>query len=282
VESEIILDEIGRLFSRNNELRPTLVEFLFEDMHPKNFFSSLEIGPLNRFNGFNDMPGEDIIIGIACANDYDYNGQLEIVLWYRYSSSHRYEFTVFDKWSALANKGNLNAIHLKTGQNFFDRPPKSFLQDLAKQVFDKFMSSLDEMKDLIKKAAELPITSNAIVPVFLNLRNHNRSVTALQTNKARANKVKNDIFEADYRLGNKQFSERTYTIFLYLISVLKAKSKSSFGNYDKFKVRLSSSQEYQDLLRTVNELDSPEKKQEFERDQIVLFENITKVLKLNY
>ncbi len=241
------------------------------------FSQLLSVGPFNRFYGFEDLNCNDYFIGIIVTNNYHLMGKMEIHLGYFHRISDN--FNVIEKWSSTDNPSIFNHLnnHIDPkAENFNNRT--SLINNIVESTFDKFKESIEELKKFIIAANTVPIEYDKIVPVYLDLKNRNRSKTSLITNSGRIKTISNDVKSAEKLLKSLDKENYFYTDFLILISIDRYKLDHFYTNFNASE--LTASKAYKDLTKKVHAFADrdPNFKDLYEEEQEVSYTNIYNIV----
>jgi len=291
-ESEELIKRLSNRFIEDNvNLDPQAFVIQFDEPNNSEFTYSEILGCLINFQEFHDLPVGNITIGLSCTNDYSYEGQLEVSLWYKYDNQNTLrddtEMMVFDKWTVSSSKElfRFNSLDINPNGDFFEG--RDYLIDSCiEDIYKDFNYALSKLKEFIQDAHRMLIRHDFLVPVFLNIRDKNRSVTALKNSESRSKSLEKEIEKVKEIIGPNR-NNWTYLDFLQILSAFKFEGKRnyedrnriiSYQNFKKFQTNLSASQDYKDLLNTVDSLKSIESRNEFEEEQLRLFNEIRNII----
>jgi hypothetical protein len=248
-----------------NDLNERIQEIEFS-----NFFS---VGPLNQFDGFQDLNCSDYSIGIIVTNDYHLNGKLEIHLGYKHRISTN--FNVIEKWATSDKPSIFSAVNNQIDpgvNNFNNRERNDLIKSIVQSAFDMFSESIKDLKNFIIAANEFPIDKHKIAPVYLDIKNRNRSKTSLLTNFARQKTISNDLKTSKLLIDSLNKEDYSYTDFLLLISIDRYKLNYIYSHFNT--AELTASTAYKDLVKKVNSFMKPGFKNDYEQEQEVAYLNI--------
>jgi hypothetical protein len=238
------------------------------------------LGSLDSFEIFRNFPVENITIGLACTNDYSYEGQLEVSLWYSHSQINN-NMMVFDKWTVSSNKNlfDYSGISINPYCNNFENR-NDLIKTIVEDIYEGFNESLLRLEKFVNKAHEMRIQYDLLIPVFLNIRDKNRSVTALKNSQQREESLRKEIKKVEEKIESfiKPRDSWTYLNFLEILSAFKFENNYRFADFNDFQSKFSSSQDYKDLLNTVEKLNLDYPRNEFEAEQLRLYDQITDIL----
>lgn len=280
-EAERILNQLSQQFiEENNRLNPFEFVLQINEISDSEYTFSMILGHLNSFEIFRNFPVENITIGLACTNDYSYEGQLEVSLWYSHSQINN-NMMVFDKWTVSSNKNlfDYSSISINPyGNNFENR--NDLIKTIVEEIYKGFQKSLLRLEKFVNKAHDMQIQYDLLIPVFLNIRDKNRSVTALKNNQQRLESLRKEIIKVEEKIESfrKPRDSWTYLNFLEILSAFKFENNYRYADFNDFQSKFSASQDYKDLLNTVEKLNLDDPRNEFEAEQLRLYNQITDIL----
>jgi hypothetical protein len=280
-EAERILNQLSQRFNEeNNQLNPLIHPIEITDINDSEFTFSMVLGSLDSFEIFRNFPVENITIGLACTNDYSYEGQLEVSLWYSHSQINN-NMMVFDKWTVSSNKNlfGYSGISINPYCNNFENR-NDLIKTIVEDIYEGFNESLLRLEKFVNKAHEMRIQYDLLIPVFLNIRDKNRSVTALKNSQQREESLRKEIKKVEEKIESfrKPRDSWTYLNFLEILSAFKFENNYRFADFNDFQSKFSSSQDYKDLLNTVEKLNLDDPRNEFEAEQLRLYDQIINIL----
>jgi hypothetical protein len=246
-------------------------------MERRLFYQYFPVAPFNRFDGFQDLNCNDFNIGIIVTNDYHLNGKLEIILGYYHNISDN--FNVIEKWSPSDKPSIFDKINNQIDprvNNFNTRERHNLIQNIVQSAFDMFSKSIEVLKKFIISANTFPIDHEKIVPVYLDIKNRNRSKTSLMTNDDRIKKISNDVSTSNSLIQSLNKENYCYTDFLILISIDRFKINTIYTHFNS--TELTSSRAYKDLINKVDSFKRPQFKERFEQEQEVAYLNIREIV----
>lgn len=255
-------------------VEPPLHDFVDFDERKdrRQFYRYLKVSPFNRFNGFENLNCNEYNIGIIVTNEYHLGGKLEIVLGYYHNISD--SFNVIEKWSPSDNPSIFDEINNQIDpvvENFNTRERHELISNIVQCAFERFRKSIDGLKQFIISANSFPINNENIVPVFLDIKNRNRSKTSLMTNEDRIKQISNDVTSSNSLIERLHKENYCYTDFLLLICI----DRFRFNTYNHFNSsELTASRAYRDLKKKVNSFTRPQFKESYEQEQVVAYLNI--------
>ena len=237
------------------------------------FLNFFPVGPLDRFNGFQDLHCDDYRLGIIVTNDYHLNGKLEIHFGYQHRISTN--FNVIEKWTASDKPSIFQNVtnQIDPGvNNFNSRERHDLINEIVKSAFEKFSESIEDLKKFIIAANEFPIEKHKIAPVYLDIKNRNRSKTSLMTNSTRQKTISNDLKTSTLLIDSLNKEDYCYTDFLLLISIDRYKLNYNYSHFNP--AELTASTAYKDLKKKVASFGKPGFKNDYEQEQEVAYLNI--------
>lgn len=235
------------------------------------------VGPFNRFDGFQYLNCNEYNIGIIVTNDYHLNGKLEIILGYYHNISDN--FNVIEKWSPLDNPSIFRCINNQIDpqvDNFNTRERYDLINNIVQSAFEKFSKSIEYLKKFIISANTFPINHEKIVPVYLDIKNRNRSKTSLMTNDDRIKQIKNDVTGSNSLIMRLNRENYCYTDFLLFISIDRFRFNTMYTHFNS--AELTTSRAYKDLIKKVHSFRIPGFKERFEQEQEDAYENIQEMV----
>jgi hypothetical protein len=241
------------------------------------FSQYFAVGPFNRFNGFQDLNCDEYNIGIIVTNDYHLKGKLEILLGYIHNISD--SFNVIEKWSPSDKPSIFDKINNQIDprvDNFNPRERHDLLKNIVQSAFDMFSECIKDLKNFIISANTFQIDHEKIVPVYLDIKNRNRSKTSLMTNDDRVKKISNDVSASNSLIERLNREDYCYTDFLLLISMDRFKLDTIYTHFNS--AELTSSRAYKDLIKKVDSFNRPQFKERFEHEQEVAYLNIREIV----
>jgi hypothetical protein len=276
-EAEVIINSLSDRFIEDNaDIQPEPIVIEFDHPNNSEFTYSVLLGCLLDFQQFLNLPVENISIGLSCTNDYSYEGQLEVSLWYQHNQVDA-DMMVFDKWTVSSSKEifRYNSLKIDPNRNSFEGRG-DLINSCLEDIYNEFYEALSKLKEYVQDAHQMRIRYDFLVPVFLNIRDKNRSVTALKNSEPRRKSLEKEIRKVENIIG---FNTKnwTYLDFLEILSAFKFEN-NFHRNFIDFKAKLNASNDYKDLLNTVDSLNTPERKDEFEAEQLRLYHEIRNVL----
>lgn len=253
------------------------IDDLNERIEKIQFSQFFPVGPFNRFEGFQDLNCNDYNIGIIVTNDYHLNGKLEILLGYNHNISNN--FNVIEKWTASDKPSIFDVVNNRIDpgvNNFNTRERHDLINKIVQSAFDIFSESIEYLKKFIISANTFPIDNHKIAPVYLDLKNRNRSKTSLLTNSARKITISNDLKTSNSLIDRLNKEDYCYTDFLLLISVDRYKLDSIYTHSNT--AELTASKAYKDLIKKVDSFRRPQFKDEYEQEQEVAYLSIRDIV----
>ena len=241
------------------------------------FSQYFPVGPFNRFNGFQDLNCNEYNIGIIVTNDYHLNGKLEIILGYYHNISDN--FNVIEKWSPSDKPSIFNIINNQIDprvDNFNSRERDDLIKNIVQSAFDMFSKSIEYLKKFIISANTFPIDHEKMVPVYLDIKNRNRSKTSLMTNDDRIKQISNDVTSSNSLIELLNRENYCYTDFLLLVSIDRFKLNTIYSHFNS--AELTASRAYKDLIKKVDSFKRPGFKERFEQEQEVAYLNIREMV----
>jgi len=239
----------------------------------RQFLSFLPLGSLGDFLDFEELNCKDYTIGLIITNDYHLNGHLEIHLGYNHRVSDN--FNVIEKWTPLDKPSIFKRVENQIDPNVDNFHPQQRNQltiDIVESAFEAFCKSIAQLKAFVTIANSYTVDINQITPIYLDLKNRNRSRSSLLTNKDRAERILKDIRISNSLIERMPKNHYCYTDFLLWISIER---HELYRTYDSFNdVELTSSQAYKDLVKKVNSFSRPDLKDAYEREQTDSYRSI--------
>jgi hypothetical protein len=194
---------------------------------------------------------------------------------------------VFDKWTVSSSKElfRYNSLKIDPIRNPFEGRG-DLINSCVEDIYNEFCEALSKLKEYVQDAHQMRIRYDYLVPVFLNIRDKNRSVTALKNSEPRRKSLEKEIRKVENIIGSNR-KNWTYLDFLEILSAFKFEGNRNINNVQRiiyyptfkdFQTNLSASQDYKDLLNTVERLNTDEDRNEFETEQLRLYNEIRSVL----
>jgi hypothetical protein len=207
------------------------------------FINKYDLGPLNRFQGFNGLIDNDIQLSLIIDNHYHLEGQLEISL--ALTIDHG-DIVVFDKWSTWKSKKCFNRITVRVDpqfNNFFHRD--QLLIDLSIEAFSDFTKSMNELKEFLEAAKDFTLSSERLKAVYLDLKDRNRSLTSLRLSDDNRDKIKKDLKRVS------DFVERRNEVYFNYIDFIRiiAQSPPHFNYNPQYEFEITTNRAYNSLLK---------------------------------
>ena len=246
-----------------------------EEIHFSQYFN---VGPFDRFDGFQNLNCNEYNIGIIVTNNYHLQGKVEIILGYKHNISDY--FNVIEKWSPTDNASIFSGINHTINpevDNFNNRNRHELIEKIVQSALFKFQGAIEELKKFIITGNTFPIDIDRIVPVYLDLKNRNRSRTSLSTNAARKKTISNDIKSSNSLIKRLNKANYCYTDFLLFISIDRYKLDYLHTNFDSSE--LTASQAYKDLTKKVQAFRNPPFKELYEQEQELAYTNIREIVR---
>lgn len=275
-ECDKILHDLHLKFNErcNNLIAPDLNGHeLYPALDSRQFLRFLPVGSLGDFQDFQDLNCNDFTIGLIITNDYHLNGNVEIHLGYSHSISHN--FNVIEKWSPSEKPSIFKKVEheINPAVDNFDRiVRRPLITEIVDSAYDTFKKSISQLNGFIVSANTHSINRNQITPIYLDLKNRNRSRTTLKTNKDRLNRISNDVNESRILGDMYHKAEYCYTDLLLWISIDRHRL---YRNYEHFNdAELTSSQAYKDLVKKVESFSRRGFKEEYEHEQTTAYMSI--------
>lgn len=244
----------------------------------RQFLRFMPVGSFCDFDGFHDLDCKEYTIGLIITNDYHLNGNLEIHLGYNHRISNN--FNVIEKWSPsdkpLIFKKVEHQINPEV-DNFKLQQRDELIHDIVEASFDSFSKSIVKLRSFILTANTFPLNRKHITPIYLDLKNRNRSRTSLQTNPERQKRISKDIATSDLLLERLHKTDYSYTDFLLWISIERHELHERYSHFND--AELTASQAYKDLVSKVELLSKPGLKEEYEQEQVNALKNIWDVVR---
>ena len=234
------------------------------------------LGSLNDFDFFDDTL-QNIKVGIAMTNDYENEGQLEFLLWYNFDMIDDSKALPFYKWTARTS--SITGRELSIGYNFRNfNNRQDIIDKVSEEIALKIVEGIKEFKELICNFQQITIEPDTVLPVLLDIKNMNRSLTGLQSNKDRLWRISNDLHyfeQAKERILRRTDNTFRYDLFLALLSL---QGGFSFHNMHFKQSNLRSSNAYKDLLKKMNTIMQDDFRLDYEREQMQLYNQIIQYL----
>jgi len=226
---------------------------------------------------------DDYLIGVSMTNEYSSDGTYQIALWVKHEKIKSQTYLVLDKWSISSmNQTNYFDELFPDPKEFQFNRRDAFYEKIRNTVSNRFFRNIQVLHDFIKSAYKLEIYKNQILPVFLNIRDKNRSITALENNPELRKKIEqeahyfqNCIERLNELKKSRDFISYTYLDFLYLLADFKSPRDdywSKYKDFKDFKSKLTSSSDFKSIKQTVLHLiNNTQRKANFEEDQMELY-----------
>lgn len=211
------------------------------------FIKEYDLGPLNRFQGFNDLIENDIQLSLIIDNHYHLEGQLEISL--ALTIDHG-DIVVFDKWSTWQSKKCFNHTTVRVDpefNNFFHRD--QLLIDLSNEAFIDFSKSMNKLKDFLEAARNFTLSGERLKAVYLDLKDRNRSLTSLRLSDENRDKIKNDLKRVSGFVERRNGVDFNYIDFIRII----AQSPPHFYYNAQYDFEITTNRAYNSLLKKQKE-----------------------------
>lgn len=279
-ECDHILYDLHRKFNEkcDNLIAPNRHDHeLYRALESRQFLRFLPVGSLGDFQDFQDLNCNDFTIGLIITNDYHLNGNLEIHLGYNHSISDN--FNVIEKWSPSDKPSIFKKVEHQINpvvDNFNRIERSDLIKEIVDSAYNTFVESISQLNHFVSIANDYAINRNQITPIYLDLKNRNRSRTSLKTNKDRIKIISNDVKESKILIGRYHKEAYCYTDLLLWISIDRHRL---YRNYDHFNdAELTSSQAYKDLVKKVASFSETGLKDEYEHEQTTAYMSIIDLL----
>lgn len=234
------------------------------------------LGSLNDFEFFDDTL-QSIKVGIAMTNDYGPDGQLEFLLWYKFDMFDERRALPFYKWTARTS--SITKRELSIGYDFrnFDNR-QEMIAVVSEEIALKIVEGIKEFKELICNFQQITIDPYVVLPVLLDIKNMNRSLTGLQSNKDRLLGIRKNLHF--FEEAKKSILRQTGNTFSYdlFLAVLSLQGGFSVHNRNYKQTNLRTSNAYKDLLKKMNTIMQDNFRFDYEREQIQLYNQIIQYL----
>lgn len=264
-------------------------EFEEYDSNGAYYQESYYLGCFNDIKYFKELGLEeldDYLIGVSMTNEYSSDGTYQIAIWVKHEKIESQTYIVLDKWSISSmNQPNYFGKLYPDPKEFRFNMRDEFYEKIRNIVSIRFFKNIQVLFNFIEAACKLEIYEEQLLPVFLNIRDKNRSITALENNSELRKKIEQeahyfqDCIERLKDLKKTRYiMSYTYLDFLYLLAdfkSLKDDHRSIFKDFKDFKSKLTSSSDFKSIYQTVvNFKNNTHRKASFEEDQMELYNRI--------
>jgi hypothetical protein len=186
---------------------------------------------------------------------------------------------VIEKWSPSDKPSIFDRINNQIDprvDNFNTRVRYDLINNIVQSAFDLFSKSIEDLKKFIISANTFPIDHEKMVPVYLDIKNRNRSKTSLMTNDDRIKQISNDVIASNSLIERLNRENYCYTDFLLLVSIDRFKLNTIYSHFNS--AELTASRAYKDLIKKVDSFNRPQFKERFEQEQEVAYLNIREMV----
>jgi hypothetical protein len=188
-------------------------------------------------------------------------------------------FNVIEKWATSDKTSIFAAVNNQIDpgvNNFNTRERHDLIMDIVQSAFDMFKESIKDLKNFIIAANAFNIEKHKIAPVYLDIKNRNRSKTSLLTNSARQKTISNDLKTSTFLIDSLNKVSYCYTDYLLLISIDRYELHYIHSHFNP--AELTASTAYKDLKKKVYSFGKPGFKDDYEQEQEVAYLNIQDIV----
>lgn len=227
------------------------------------FIQKVDMPPLNQFQDFTGLIGDDVRLSLIIDNHYHLEGQLEIAL---ALSMNDGKIVIFDKWNTWKSNKCFDQINVQVNpriNNFDER--NHLVMNLSNEAFSDFLHSMGELREFLIAARNFTIDDEILKAVYLDLKDRNRSLTSLELSIENREKIRKDLNNVHSLLRRRNPENFSYVDFIRVI----AKSPPQFNYSPQHEFEITTSRAYNALLKKQRIFTNWDNKRfEYEQEQV--------------